>query len=189
MILWFVYTCSEPRLPRPDLVGKSRLPLLFPATRSLTPLPAILRKLFQVPYPVSPAFATLTKTPGCGGHSSGAQTATHLGRVPETIPFLFKLLRTLVHNGRLSTLCLSISCALFSSRRRVCTPPPRRFDFGGSNVQTFLVPLNTLSATLMNLRANVANKRLTAQAKLFKCNTYKKVGGGWLLSFIVSVRR
>src|SRR5260370_42020148 len=33
-------------------------------------LPPILRILFQVPYPVSPLRATLTKTPGVWGYSS-----------------------------------------------------------------------------------------------------------------------
>src|SRR5713226_5039762 len=38
-------------------------------SRSLFCLSPILRTLFQVPYPVSPAFATLTKTPGVWGYS------------------------------------------------------------------------------------------------------------------------
>src|SRR6266567_921030 len=37
--------------------------------------------------------------------------------------------------------------------------------------------LSPLAATLMDLSASVANKRLTGQAKLFRCNTYKKQGG------------
>src|SRR5260370_2373650 len=39
-------------------------------SRSLFCLSPILRTLFQVPYPVSPAFPTLTKTPGVVGYSS-----------------------------------------------------------------------------------------------------------------------
>ena len=35
------------------------------APTPLSPLPPILRTLFQVPYPASPLFATLTKTAGC----------------------------------------------------------------------------------------------------------------------------
>ncbi len=38
--------------------------------------------------------------------------------------------------------------------------------------------LSPLAATLMDLSASVANKKLTGQAKLFRCNTYKKPGGG-----------
>jgi len=40
-----------------------------------------------------------------------------------------------------------------------------------------------LAATLMDLPASVANKRLTARAKPFRCNTYKKPGGGVLFPF------
>ena len=39
------------------------------------PRPPILRMHFQVPYHVSPAFATLTKTPGVWGYSSQIGTA------------------------------------------------------------------------------------------------------------------
>ncbi len=38
--------------------------------------------------------------------------------------------------------------------------------------------LSPLAATLMDLSASVANKRLTGQAKLFRCNTYKNPRGG-----------
>src|SRR5260370_24905733 len=37
-------------------------------------------------------------------------------------------------------------------------------------------PVNPLAATLMDLPASVANKRLTVWAKPFRCNTYKKQG-------------
>ena len=47
----------------PDLVGTFNLQTVF----QLSP---ILRTLFQVPYPLSPVFATLTKTAGVWGHSS-----------------------------------------------------------------------------------------------------------------------
>ena len=42
--------------------------------------------------------------------------------------------------------------------------------------------LTPLAATLMDLPASVANKRLTGQAKPFRCNTYKKAGGGVVTS-------
>jgi len=45
----------------------------------------ILRTHFQVPYPLTPLFATLTKTPGCGGYSSP------LGLVPAPCPLSCKL--------------------------------------------------------------------------------------------------
>jgi hypothetical protein len=54
--------------------GASQLPRRFP-------LSSILRTLFQVPYPVSPLFATLTKTPGVWGYSS--HFGTHSLRQPR----------------------------------------------------------------------------------------------------------
>src|SRR6266567_3304343 len=43
--------------------------------------------------------------------------------------------------------------------------------------------LSPLAATLMDLSASVANKRLTGQAKLFRCNTYKNPRGGVFFPF------
>ena len=45
-----------------------------------TPVPTIFRTLFQVPYALSPLFATLTKTAGVGVHSS--QIGTPYGAAP-----------------------------------------------------------------------------------------------------------
>jgi len=45
--------------------------------------------------------------------------------------------------------------------------------------------LTLLAATLTELPASVANKRLTDLAKPFSCNTYKKHGGGCELQFLV----
>ena len=39
------------------------------------------------------------------------------------------------------------------------------------------IPISPSAATLTNLPASVANKRLTESAKLFRCNTYKEQGG------------
>ena len=82
----------------------------IPSNRPI-PSPPILRRLFQVPYPVSPLLATLTKTPGVSGYSS--HSGTHppsrgvLGMFQPSIvqranallsiPILFTLLRTLLH--------------------------------------------------------------------------------------------
>ncbi len=41
--------------------------------------------------------------------------------------------------------------------------------------------LTSLVATLMGHLASVANKRLTPPAKSFRCNTYKKHGGGLVI--------
>ncbi len=54
---------------------------------------------------------------------------------------------------------------------------------GGQGVPRSAIPcrhfvsISPLVATLMDLLASVANKRLTARAKPFRCNTYKKPGG------------
>jgi hypothetical protein len=85
-----VYTCSEPRSSRPDLVGKSRLPRLFPTTGSRTPLPPILCTLFQVPHPVSPAFATLTKTPGAWGAFFWSRDRDPLGTCSRNYPLFLQ---------------------------------------------------------------------------------------------------
>jgi len=63
VLFCFVYIASDPRplFPFPNLRAVPLPPF---------PLPPILRTLFQVPYPVSPAFATLAKTPGVCGYSS-----------------------------------------------------------------------------------------------------------------------
>ena len=47
-------------------------------------------------------------------------------------------------------------------------------------LSTFNLPfsISPLNATLMDLPASVANKRLTPLPKSFSCNTYKKHGGG-----------
>ena len=60
---------------------------------------------------------------------------------------------------------------------------------GGQGVPRSAIPcrhfvsISPLVATLMDLLASVANKRLTAMAKPFRCNTYKKPGGGVLFPF------
>src|SRR5713226_10783704 len=47
---------------------------LSSATLRLCAPPSILRTHFQVPYPATPLFATLTKTPGAWGYSSHSGT-------------------------------------------------------------------------------------------------------------------
>jgi hypothetical protein len=56
-----------------------------------------------------------------------------------------------------------------------CTPLADTSDRAGT------LALSSLSATLMNLPASVANKRLNRKSKPFRCNTYKKTGVGPLL--------
>jgi hypothetical protein len=65
---------------------------------------SILRTLFQVPYPVSPVFATLTKTAGvCTNNSHSGSPECNRGELAA-------------HHSRLySTPCPTDSCALFCS--------------------------------------------------------------------------
>jgi len=44
-------------------------------------------------------------------------------------------------------------------------------------------PVNPLAATPMDLPTSVANKRLTEGLNSFRCNTYKKTGGGGVTAF------
>jgi hypothetical protein len=148
-----VYTCSKPRSPRPDPVGKSRLPLLFPATCSLTFLPPILRTLFQVPYPVSPAFATLTKTPGAWGYSS------HSGTNPPTAHRLFFPSLTGAH----------FAAPLFSNscRNGECATPPQ------CSGRRAVKPLSPYAATLPKnslLSLVIATLPKTHSCKSFACH-------------------
>src|SRR5438477_7747419 len=96
MLLCLVYSCAELRSKIPTLSERVNPTLSHP----LTLLHPVFRTLFQVPYPVSPAFATLTKTAGVWGYSS------HFGKVCAVAPtrsrisfklFLFTFLRTLLH--------------------------------------------------------------------------------------------
>jgi hypothetical protein len=52
---------------------------------------------------------------------------------------------------------------------RVTSPRPVIF-------LSLTLPVSPLHATLMDHLESAANKRLTAKAKLFRCNTYKKTG-------------
>jgi len=62
---------------RPFRAASPTLPILCHPPVSVPP---IFRRLFQVPYPVSPLFATLTKTPGVWGYSS------HFGTARSVLP-------------------------------------------------------------------------------------------------------
>jgi len=62
---------------RPFRAASPTLPILCHPPVSVHP---IFRRLFQVPYPVSPLFATLTKTAGVWGYSS------HFGTARSVLP-------------------------------------------------------------------------------------------------------
>ena len=62
---------------------------------------SILRTLFQVPYPATPLFATLTKTAGV--YTNNSHSGTHFAAPAPAITlkfFLFTFLRTLLHSPK-----------------------------------------------------------------------------------------
>jgi len=72
----------------------------------LFPPPPILRTLFQVPYPVGPAFATFAKTPGVWGHSS------HFGKVCAVTGT-----RTRFYSSSFFSHSCALFCAFLHSRK------------------------------------------------------------------------
>jgi hypothetical protein len=74
-----------------------------PCLRASVAAPSsIFRMHFQVPYPATPLFATLTKTAGCHPNNSQSGTHHHSPVSPAAIIkfFLFTLLRTLLHSSK-----------------------------------------------------------------------------------------
>src|SRR6267143_647419 len=97
---------------------RPRHAVLLTASKSFHPTQLLYRQHFVR---VSPLDATLTKIRGRGLQLS-SEAVSPSGHSPfplPPIPFVFILLRTLLHNGTGTTLFQSISYALFSSRRRV----------------------------------------------------------------------
>src|SRR5690349_3769005 len=90
-------------------------------------MPSIFRILFQVPYPVTPAFATLTKTVGVVSFKTNVFLSGRLPvcPLPPSIfmfsqSFVFMALRTLLHFFALlknSTHFFSINSALFAKKQ------------------------------------------------------------------------
>src|SRR6266478_4192538 len=68
------------------IVSRHSVQTLRDPRRAALPPSSIFRTLFQVPYPASPLFATLTKTPGVGGYSSHSGTLSH-PNVPMRMAF------------------------------------------------------------------------------------------------------
>src|SRR5437588_10468426 len=96
------------------------IPVDLTFSKPLTFLHPVLRTLFQVPYPVSPAFAALTKTPGVWGYSSRFGRACAVAPTRTRISFklfLFTFLRTLLHRQKLNSF-------LFKRLRTLCPKTP-----------------------------------------------------------------
>src|SRR5260370_34048470 len=117
------------------------------------------RTLFQVPYPVSPVFATLTKTPGVWGYSS--HSGTHLSVAADSMRAM----------SAFQSLLLTTATGSLTARPSGCTDPIR---------VTTTPALSPLPATLMDLPCKCCKQKTYCLAKLFRCNTYKKEGWGCL---------
>ena len=116
------------------------------------------RILFQVAYTLSPLPATLTKTAGV--YTNNSRSGTHL---------------PVNHSS-----FISLACANQDSQPICfCAPPAMR-----PSIAT--IPLSSLAATLMDLPACVANKRLTVLLNSLDA-TLTKTGGGGLLVMLTKV--
>ncbi len=122
--------CESLLAPRAYFPGSSSFSSLFHsplATYSLTPLFAtdpkkhllspMIATLPKRPE-ITPVFATHPSPPGGGSFSFFKLSIFNFRPLPS-IPFLFTFLRTLLSNGQPVSAFLSITCELFSSRRRV----------------------------------------------------------------------
>ena len=129
-------------------------------SQSFTLLPSVLRIHFQVPYPVTPLLATLTKnTGGWGAHSSrfGPAMRVVVRRLVDHRPLLIYSWAgacELQDPGSVGTVWLFPPSLRFRpstvdrrSRPALDRQPPR--------------PLTPFNATSTGLPVNVANKRLT----------------------------
>src|SRR5216684_7395507 len=116
-------------------------PLFHLLHQPLLPLSSpIFRIFFQVRYPATPLFATLTKTAGVCTNNSHSET--HVSPVfnpipypPRPIPFCFTLLRTLLHFLALTKNSTPLFCydsALFRQNTRGWGYPFSRYRPGTS---------------------------------------------------------
>jgi hypothetical protein len=123
MLSWFVISRSTLRRTRKSRAIHPFRAASFAPTITSYPsvsLSPIFRTLFQVPYPVSPAFATLTKTAGVWGYSSHFETV----HAPSTFKY-----SDLQMFPRVSELCpfFSIPCALFCTLQKINSFVFKRF--------------------------------------------------------------
>jgi len=113
---------------RPFRAASPTLPILSHPRISVPP---IFRRLFQVPYPVSPLFATLTKTAGVWGYSSHFGTARSVLPVsscnrpassPLNATLMRAILQVLILNGLQKNLQArkSFSCNTYKKHRGGC---------------------------------------------------------------------
>jgi hypothetical protein len=139
----------------------SFIPSYLPIPRS-----PIFRSFFQVPYPVSPLFATLTKTLGVWGYSSHFGTA----RVRCCTSSTFRC-------HELQTFLTSLECAV--------TEKHRVLPVFGRNRSA----LSPLQSALPSIRVSVDSKWLTGKLSPLECALTKNGGVGEAAAFSVTFRR
>jgi hypothetical protein len=144
MIPWVVIYRPHLRLARRSRAFSASLPLfhLLPLSH-LLPSSPIFRIFFQVPYPATPLFATLTKTAGV--YTNNSQNGTFRLPSERNVPALAGWNIAALVGMEFSRSCpkgKSFSCNTYGFPRKCC-------------------------------------KQKTYQiTKPFRCNTYKKPGGG-----------
>jgi hypothetical protein len=115
MLSWVVISRSTLRRTRKSRAIHPFRAASFAPTITSYPsvsLSPIFRTLFQVPYPASPLFATLTKTPGVWGYSS------HFETVHASSMFKYSDLQMFPRVSELSPF-FSNSCALFCTLQKI----------------------------------------------------------------------
>ena len=123
MLLWVVISRSTLRRTRKSRAIHPFRAASFAPTIASYPsdsLSPIFRTLFQVPYPASPLFATLTKTPGVWGYSS------HFETVHASSTFKYSDLQMFPRVSELSPF-FSDSCALFCTLQKINSFVFKRF--------------------------------------------------------------
>jgi len=124
-----------------------------PATFPLLSRSPIFRTLFQVPYPASPLFATLTKTTGVWGYSS--HFGSPLSQWPELANSKIPVL-----SGRPGRILSNTSASTFNCRSKIPT----------------LSGLSTSSAPLAHGSRDTSHEgRIVGLPRLSRCNS-RKVG-------------
>jgi hypothetical protein len=123
MIEWVVINRSTLRRTRKSRAIHPFRAASFAPTITSYPsvsLSPIFRTLFQVPYPASPLFATLTKTPGVWGYSS------HFETVHASSTFKYSDWQMFLRVSELSPF-FSDSCALFCTLQKINSFVFKRF--------------------------------------------------------------
>jgi len=149
MLSWVVTLRSTLRRTRKShAIRLFRAPSFTSSVSSYPPVSPspIFRTFFQVPYPASPLFAILTKTPGVWGYSSHFGTARAV--LPTGTPYIIQVLsfHVLTHSFALFCIRKKINSFVFKQFRTLWQKHPGwgervsiSWTFGRWNVQMRLL--------------------------------------------------